>query len=256
MDDLTRLIISSARLKNIHNNKLELTAKESHYLNKVMRLKNSQEVFIVDGLGSIWKGKKKENNFIQLVNFSNPDFFCNRKLPLIGLAIAIPKKGFEDILKMSTEIGIDLIQPISTHNQVKNLCKISPKKEERWDHIINESVEQCERLWKPKILKNLNISDWLASNREKDFISISVTRNDYCPKIENWLDELKIFDNKEIVIWNVIGPEGGWSLIEMQLFKKYQIDRVRLTENILRTSTAAIYASSILNKWRNNKLTL
>jgi len=157
---------------------------------------------------------------------------------------------------MSTEIGIDLIQPIATHNQVKNLCKISPKKEERWDYIINESVEQCERLWKPKILKNLNISDWLESNRKKDFISISVTRNDYCPKIENWLDELKIFDNKEIVIWNVIGPEGGWSLIEMQLFKKYQIDRVRLTENILRTSTAAIYASSILNKWRNNKLTL
>ena len=38
MKDLTRLIISHERIENIKNNNLELSKEEAHYLNKVMRI--------------------------------------------------------------------------------------------------------------------------------------------------------------------------------------------------------------------------
>jgi len=55
MEDLTRLIISHERIENIKNNNLELSKEESHYINKVMRIKNGKEIFIANGEGSLWK---------------------------------------------------------------------------------------------------------------------------------------------------------------------------------------------------------
>ena len=60
-----------------------------------------------------------------------------------------------------------------------------------------------------------------------------------------------IKENK--IFWNVIGPEGGWSHNEISSFIKYKIQLVKLSDAILRTSTAAISASFILNQWRNEK---
>ena len=65
MEDLIRLLISSDRLKSSNNNNLKLTDKESHYINKVMRLKNGYEISIVNGEGALWKGKKIDRKNIQ-----------------------------------------------------------------------------------------------------------------------------------------------------------------------------------------------
>ena len=46
MEDLTRLIISHERIVNIKNNNLELTNDEAHYINKVMRIKTGEEIFL------------------------------------------------------------------------------------------------------------------------------------------------------------------------------------------------------------------
>ena len=59
-------------------------------------------------------------------------------------------------------------------------------------------------------------------------------------------------DKKGGVLWNVIGPEGGWSKVEIEYFIKNKISFVKLSETILRTSTAAVNATSILNQWRND----
>ena len=59
-------------------------------------------------------------------------------------------------------------------------------------------------------------------------------------------------DKKSGVLWNVIGPEGGWSKSEIEFFIKNKIPFVKLSETILRTSTATVNATSILNQWRND----
>ena len=59
-------------------------------------------------------------------------------------------------------------------------------------------------------------------------------------------------DKKGCILWNVIGPEGGWSKSEIDFFNKNEISFVKLSETILRTSTAAVNASAILNQWRSD----
>ena len=251
MVDLIRLIIPSERLINSKNNNLKLSSNEAHYINKVMRIKTNQEIFITNGLGSLWKAIKINNNYVKIKNWDKP-YFREKESFLLGIAVVIPKNGFEDILKMCTEIGIDLIQPLYSERQVNKNSNFS-KKSLRWNLIINEAVEQSERLWKPIILEELNICDWLRTQNEKDTITISVTRDESCEKLYNFLKKREEFlSKKKEVFWNVIGPEGGWSLKEIEFFAKNKITFVKLSNNILRTSTATVNASSILSQWRND----
>ena len=254
MQGLTRLIISNERLELSNKNILELTKKESHYLYKVMRTCINQDILITNGQGLLWQAKTLTNDFIEIINFQNPYLSQKPKSLIVGLATSIPKNGFDDILKMSTELGIDIIQPLITDRQIKRIKNLSAK-ELRWETIINESVEQCERLWKPKLLKCLNISDWIPKVIGKDFISISATRIRNSKNLKNLLREIEINSfKKNKIFWNVIGPEGGWSQNEISSFLEYKIHLVKLSDTILRTSTAAISASFILNEWRDENM--
>ena len=252
MEDLVRLIISNERIVNKQNNNLELRVDEAHYLTNVMRVKTGQKIFITNGEGSLWKALKVKDNLLEIIQFDKPYFFQEREILSLGIAVVVPKKGFEDILKMSTEIGIDLIQPLFSERQNNKNLNIS-KKFLRWNSIINEAVEQSERLWKPSILKGMDIKDWIKNKANQDRISVSVTRENSCDDLNQWLKLQKEFlDKKKDVFWNVIGPEGGWSKREIEFFIKNKIPFVKLSNTILRTSTAAINATSILNQWRND----
>ena len=250
MEDLTRLIISQERIENIKNNNLELYNVEAHYLNKVMRIKNGKEIFIANGKGSLWKAIKIKNDCLEIIQLKEPYLFQEQETYLLGIAVVIPKSGFEDILKMCTEIGIDFIQPLFSERQVNKNFNFS-KKLLRWNSIIKEAVEQSERLWKPSILNGMDIIEWLKSRDNQERFSISITREETPYDLNQWLRKQQEFvDKKGGIFWNVIGPEGGWSSNEIDFFNKNDITFVKLSDTILRTSTASINASSILNQWR------
>jgi len=250
MEDLTRLIISHERIENIKNNNLELSKEEAHYLNKVMRIKNGKKIFIANGEGSLWKAIKVKNDSLEIIKSKKPYLFQEQEIHLLGIAVVIPKSGFEDILKMCTEIGIDYIQPLFSERQVNKNLNFS-RKILRWNSIIKEAVEQSERLWKPSILNGMDIIEWLKNRDNQERVSISITREETLFDLNQWLRKQQEFGNKTGgIFWNVIGPEGGWSSKEIDFFYKNNITFVKLSDTILRTSTASINASSILNQWR------
>ena len=256
MDDLIRLLIQNERIINNKNKNLKLTKDEANYVNKVMRTKIGKEILITNGEGSLWKATNLENNFIEVKNIGNPYFFKEKENFLLGIAVVVPKNGFEDILKMCTEIGIDFIQPLFSERQVNKNSNFS-KKFIRWNSIINEAVEQCERLWRPSILEITNLTDWILSKDNKDIVSISVTRDNSYEKLNHWLEQKQnLLDKKGSILWNVIGPEGGWSQREIDFFVKNKTPFVRISDNILRTSTATVNASSILSQWRNDLISV
>jgi len=252
MEDLTRLIISHERIDNIKNNNLELTNEEAHYINKVMRIKTGKEIFIANGKGSLWKAIKVKNDCLEISQLKKPYIFQEQEVYLLGIAVVIPKSGFEDVLRMCTEIGVDFIQPLFSERQVNKNLNFT-KKLLRWNSIIKEAVEQSERLWKPSILVGMDIIEWIKSRDNQERVSISITREDTSYDLNKWLREQQEFANKKGgIFWNVIGPEGGWSSREIDFFNKNNNTFVKLSETILRTSTASINASSILNQWRND----
>jgi len=151
---------------------------------------------------------------------------------------------------MCTEIGIDFIQPLFSERQVNKNLNFS-RKIFRWNSIIKEAVEQSERLWKPSILNGMDIIEWLKSRDNQERVSISITREETIYDLNQWLRKQQEFGNKKgVIFWIVIGPEGGWSSKEIDFFNRKNIPFNKLSDTILRTSTACINASSILNQWR------
>ena len=253
MAEKRRLFIDPERLigEVYCNGELRLTSGESHYLSRVMRMRSEDSLDVIDGKGHLWNAQLVGDKIIRFTcDYEAPIQEVLREKTLICLAVVIPKKGFEDILQMSCEIGADVIQPLISKRSV---VKEVNKKNIRWEKIIRESVEQSERLWSPELKQVLEFSNWvndLPSDTEK---ALATTRFEGLQHCMEWLDERPLKVNQ---VWIAIGPEGGWNKDEEALAFNSGLSGVSMGETILRTSTAAVSACQLMISWRRLKSSL
>ncbi len=253
MAELRRLLIDSERIKTsrFNNNIINLTEEETHYLRKVLRLRKEDSVLIVNGLGNLWLGLLHNSNTIRIsTDYDNPIKSEIRQKPLTSLAIVIPKRGFDDILRMSCEIGIDIIQPLISSRSTPGI----KTKSTRWKNILKEAMEQSERLWLPSLFDTIRYNDWLQTIETTTNYAIARSRSEEIQEFSIWLNLL----NQDLdEVWIAIGPEGGWSNQEELLAKEKGCNSVKLGDTILTTSTAGVVASQVMSSYRrllnNNK---
>lgn len=251
MNEMRRLLVDQNRLRNeiALDRVLVLNSKEYHYLHRVMRMRVRDLITIVDGKGNLWHANIEEKKKIRLTTrFDNPLQKELRVKPLICLAVSIPKRGFDDILQMSCEMGVDVIQPlISQRSVVKDN---NSEKIIRWKKIICEAVEQSERLWIPDLRPVIKMKNWLNKFTEVKHIAFATTRIEGLKDCVGWLNELPSNTDQ---IWFAIGPEGGWNNEEESLAFGSGFEAVHMGETILRTSTAAVAACQLMISWRRTR---
>ena len=251
MAEKRRLFINPNRLSDEidSNGELTLTSNESHYLSRVMRMRSEDLLEVIDGKGHLWNAKIVEKKTIKLINgFDIPLKVVSRERPLIGIAVVIPKKGFENFLQMSCEIGVDIIQPLISKRSV--VKEFSNEKIIRFQKIIHEAVEQSERLWSPEVMQALTFPNWINDLPSEAQIGFATTRIQNLQDCVNWL---KATPHKISQVWVVIGPEGGWNKDEQALALDAGLVGVSMGETILRTSTAAVSACQLMTSWRRLK---
>ena len=251
MAEKRRLFINPNRLSDELdlNGQLELTSDESHYLSRVMRMRSEDLFEIIDGEGNLWNAKILGKKNIKLINsLDTPIQKMSREKPLICIAIAIPKQGFNNFLQMSCEIGVDVIQPIISKRSVVKQC--NNERMIRYQKIIVEAVEQSERLWRPELRHALKFSNWVNDLPSDSQIGFGTTRIDDLKDCVDWLKETTYKVNQ---VWVVIGPEGGWNKDEEALAFDSGFVGISIADNILRTSTAAVSACQLMNSWRRLK---
>lgn len=209
-----------------------LSQEESRHL-KALRLKANEKVELFDGEGNIHLaeiislGKKAELKIISSKKESS------KKNKLI-LWTAIPKGDRADwLVEKATELGIDIIQPINFRYSV-----VLPKKTktDRWKRISIAACAQSKRAFLPGIDEIIKFKDLLTKIKDEQVI--------LCHQDGKNISDLKLKDKDTILI---IGPEGGFDDSELELLKKYQ--KLSLSDNILRTETAAIFAIGLLRNF-------
>mgnify|MGYP001232723274 CR=1 FL=1 len=246
MREYRRLFIDRSRFKSLirRNPKLEIVGSEKHYLRRVLRINTGELVLIVDGYGNSWQTILMEDDSLMFKsNLDSPFQVEFRKSPLICLAVSVPKRGFEEILRMTCEIGVDIIQPLSSERN----SNFAFYKSDRWNTILKDSVELSERLWKPELLKVVDYKDLIKSKPINSYRALAVTRLDSLIDINS---SLLALDRDISQIWIFIGPEGGWTDSELQIAKDHKFDFVHLGGSILRTSTACVSAVQSIESWR------
>ncbi|HSE56636.1 MAG TPA: RsmE family RNA methyltransferase [Candidatus Paceibacterota bacterium] len=137
-----------------------------------------------------------------------------------GIAI-LKKENFELVAQKLVEMGIASITPLISHRTIKNNID-----RERVQKIMIEAAEQAGRLYVPELTEPASVADFLE--RQK---TVAVFQMNGIP-----VHEAK--HASEITF--MIGPEGGWSTEELELFSEKQLPHYSLGKTVLRAETAAI----------------
>ena len=216
--------------------KILLSTEESKHTTKVLRKKEGDILNFTDGKGSLYTGKITISNSkktkVEIIKKEKRKKAHNYYL---HIAIAPPKNinRFETFLEKATEIGIDEITPI--------ICKHSERKiikEERCNRIIISAMKQSLKYHLPKINKTISVNKFLKDE---------FNGNKY---ICHCKDEQKhILKNIKKAAKNliIIGPEGGFSLEEIQYAIKNNYKPVSIGNSRFRTETAGIIAANTIN---------
>lgn len=153
----------------------------------------------------------------------------------IGLAMALIKKdNMEMIVQKATELGVSKIFPIISERSEKKSLNMDRAKK-----IAIEASEQSGRGDIPEIFEPLGLEEFLGSENLEQFEKKII----FVPKEEKF-NITGSAQNDSFLI--AIGPEGGFSDRELQLFAKNSFKRYSLGNLILRSETAVITSLSLL----------
>ena len=210
-----------------------LDKSQSHYLAKVMRIKES-EVFSIFNQNGEWEAKVLKISK-GIVEFKTVKQLRKKESSKeLWLAFSPIKSNYQNfMIQKVTELGVTKFLPIIFDRTV--VRKIN---NERLEKIVIEASEQSNRLNLPEIEKPQNLKNFLNSN-SMDLIFTDLNSDN--KKIE----KSKLTD-KPICI--IIGPEGDFSEAEREEILSFKgVQSLKINENILRSETAVISAISIIN---------
>jgi 16S rRNA (uracil1498-N3)-methyltransferase len=223
--------------ENIKDNFFSIQEEQAHYLFNVRRLKVNDDIMLFDGKG---------NSYIAKIDFANKNKVSGQILsssykthgPIINLYTCIPKGDrFEWLIEKCSEVGVFKIIPINTNRSI--ITNISKNKKERYEKISISASSQCGR---NDIMQIENPIDFktacINATKNKNFINILPWENESRIILKSLILKSK-FEGTNIFI----GPEGGFENEEVEFAKSLNIKTITLSENILRTETAAIIAS-------------
>ena len=225
-----RLFFSNILSANLTD---KLDKSQSHYLTKVMRVKQN-EVFSLFNKEGEWEAK------ILGISKSIVEFKTTKQLRQkentkeLWLAFSPIKSNYQNfMIQKSTELGVTKFLPIIFDRTV--VRKIN---KERLEKIVIEASEQSNRINVPSIESPQTLDIFLKKN-SMDLIFTDLNSDNIK------VDKSKLTDKPVCII---IGPEGDFSEAERDKILSFKgVQSVKINENILRSETAVISAISIVN---------
>ena len=210
-----------------------LDKSQSHYLVKVMRIKES-EVFSIFNQNGEWEAKVLKISK-GVVEFKTVKQLRKKESSKeLWLAFSPIKSNYQNfMIQKATELGITKFIPIIFDRTI--VRKINKS---RLEKIIIEASEQSNRINVPIIEEPQNLMKLLTSN------SMDLVFTDLNSK--NKKVDISRFTKNPLCI--IVAPEGDFSEQERKEILNFKgVQDIKINDNILRSETAVISAISIVN---------
>ena len=220
---------------NVANGFVTVIDDEFHHVVNVMRHKVDDIIYVTDGTGHIFQ---TQINRIDKKTFSSKikeTYSYNN--PFSNFVFCIPRiknnDRFEFALEKCVELGITNFIVFDSDNSVAK-----GDKTDKWQKFAVSAMKQSLRSYLPVIGYEKSINHIINHSGRKLFFD----QNDSKP-LTGMLGELKsiAIDN----VYFIFGPEGGFSVKEYELISEFE--KVRLTENRLRSETAVVTAAAMIS---------
>jgi 16S rRNA (uracil1498-N3)-methyltransferase len=204
-----------------------------HQAKDVFRFKIGQECIVFNGSGlevltKIEELSKKVLTLQILEVQAGLEQNTQNKLK-VTLAFALLKgEHTEFVLEKCTELGVVNFQPLTTDRTIKTGFR-----RERLEKIITEATEQSVWSKIPELSEPVSLEEFLKESvyDEKDILVMDMD-GEKLPLPTSYYKEGKLI--------LLIGPEGGWSERERELFKKLNLKTFSLGPQTLRAETACV----------------
>ncbi|MDY2888177.1 MAG: RsmE family RNA methyltransferase [Candidatus Caccosoma sp.] len=223
------------------NDKFILTDLDLHHIKDVMRIKSNGEIICVYDNKSYLCTITYNNSAydIKIINERDNDVELSKDVILYQAVIKNEK--FDLVVQKSCELGVKEIVPtIFERSVVKIDNKNIENKLNRYNKIIKEACEQSHRQVLANIKPFINVKD---IKEDDDTLKIMAYENNNDKhSLKNVLN--KIDNYKKIAI--VIGPEGGFTIDEVNYLLSVGFISVSLGKRILRSETASIALLAII----------
>lgn len=220
----------------ISNSSILIDGQEHIHLSKVLRKTTGDIVAICDGKGlmvnaRIISSSKKETILNQTAVLAHEKTNANKLI----LAVAPTKSmdRFEWMVEKCTEIGVNKIIPFYSHHSERRRLKV-----ERLRLIAISAMKQSKHLFLPEIMEPVAF---------KDLLGVKEVRHKYMAYMDEHTTQIAsllpgIPKKEDVLI--AIGPEGGFSDIEVTNAKNSGFSPISLGSSRLRTETAAMLSAA------------
>jgi len=221
----------------VNDNRAALTGAHATHLSRTLRAQIGQEFEVVCG-------DLVRRAVVASVNDARVEFELGSEIasspttPITLLLAVFKFDRMEWAIEKCTELNVSSIVPMITHRTEKHLAQAAQKRVERWRRIALQASEQARRVAPPEIGDPVKLIEALQTLSQLRIVLAETERD---PHLSSILRER--VDPSSLAL--AVGPEGGWTDDELQLFEKAGWISASLGATILRAETASIVAVAI-----------
>ncbi len=212
--------------------KLTLDAYASHHLAKVLRFPQGKNITLFNGDGANYTAEvlqaKKECIVRILEKIENPS---ESKLNITLVQGIAKGEKMDFLMQKAVELGVNKIIPIFTDHCIVHLKgdKLT-KRHQHWQKIVISACEQSGRSVISEVINPMKLDDFLQQPITHGFVLHH--------RCEKTLLDIEATNEATILI----GPEGGFSEIEITQATQAGYQSLSLGSRVLRTETASLAA--------------
>lgn len=210
----------------------------AHQISRVLRLRAGERIVLLDGTGREHRVALEEVRAgavigaVEAIRPSRPE----PRLALTLYQALVPRERFEQVLQKGTEVGVRRIVPVwCARSIVPGGDRIDARRLERWQRIVTEAAEQCERGVVPEVAAPVRFGAALAAATQDGPVVVAWEREAERPvraalraALGGGAARLGLF----------VGPEGGFTENEIEQARRLGALTASLGPRILRTETA------------------
>ena len=235
------------RAEQIRRDEVELDAEQSHRLRRVLRkdLGDSLLIRVLDSgkaLNTVISFLGKKRTVLSIESMPAKEEHSASDVLSLNLGVSLLKgRKLEHLFEKITELGAASLTPLLARNCVQRQLK--EREVERLIKISQQACQQCGRALPPKLNELEDV---------QSFVEASIESSGRCIVLhERASRELNLFYeadlDKRAKTTVMIGPEGGFSPVEVDSFGRVGAEILSLPGYILRAETAAIAVTSLFS---------
>jgi 16S rRNA (uracil1498-N3)-methyltransferase len=220
----------------VSGNHAAIAGAHADHLVRVLRARVGQEFDVATG-AVVRRGR------ILSITDDHVEFELGEEVsvsPTLNLTLLLAVFKFDRMewaIEKCTELGVARIVPVIARRSDAHLVSAAGKRAERWRRIALQAAEQSRRITPPEIAAPIKLPDAVTLTAS---VRIVLAESEQ----ETLLREV-LTSHRTVEVVLAIGPEGGWTEEELELFQKAGWIFASLGTTILRAETAAIAATAI-----------